>query len=237
MDIVIFRRDSILPSGVYEEFLKKRGFPGRELPGDPTSPQHPAPPGEPRARHSNSDALRSDFLRVFYTVGLGRMRSYVPMHVESERAFGHRAQGSFTSQRRRILISLEENPPKRGGFRRVCTRRWEPRLARSFGYLALSVTRGRDRIFAVSSFLPNLTLTMIKTKLSQDSKTRPLLHDARALATCPVVHKWPKSVYFFKIIVFLLSISSLSCLDLWTKGKILRVISTRFNTRIIVTAI
>lgn len=75
-------------------------------------------------------------------------------------------------------------------------------FARSFGYPSLFVTRGRDRVFAVSSFLPNVMLIMIKTKLFQDRQNGPLLHDARILATCPVVHNQPKFRYFFKIIAF-----------------------------------
>lgn len=63
VDIVVFRRDSILPP----ESLKKRRLPGREsAAGAPRG--HPAPPGErgrpaalPEARHrSSSDALASD---------------------------------------------------------------------------------------------------------------------------------------------------------------------------------
>lgn len=75
----------------------------------------------------------------------------------------------------------------------------ENRVIRSFGYPSLFVTRGRDRAFAASSFLPNLMLIMVKTKLFQDSKNGPLLHDARILATCPVVHKQPKFMYFSRL--------------------------------------
>lgn len=94
------------------------------------------------------------------------------------------------------------------------TPKGENRIVHSFRYLSLIVTRGRGRMFAVSSFLPNLMLIMIKAKLFQDSKNGPLLHNARILATCPVVHKQPIFMYLFKITMFLLSISSLSCLDL-----------------------
>lgn len=84
------------------------------------------------------------------------------------------------------------------------TPKGENRIVHSFRYLSLTINRGRGRIFAVSSFLPNLMLIMIKTKLFQDSKNGPLLHDARILATRPVVHKQPIFMYFFKITVFLL---------------------------------
>jgi len=103
-------------------------------------------------------------------------------------------------------------------------------FARSAGCLSPLVTGGSGA-FAVSSSLPNLTLIMIKPKLFQDSKTGPLLHGARTSATCPVVHKQPKFMYFFKIVVFLLSVSSSSCLELRVKRTVSCVASTRSSTR------
>lgn len=184
VDIVVFWCDSLLPPGIWEEFLRKG-----KLPAGISRRSHFSMDNLEPGRHCSRSGPNSRALSGEW--------SYQGWGVASQRTSPEQL---YVSE---WLCSgfLGINPQRCGISLELDLQRWVERACGVCCSGGCPVVSPQAEVTALQDLHshPILMLIMIKTKQFHASPSS--LHNAGILATCPVVHNQPKPTWFSKILL------------------------------------